>query len=271
MAKAFNILSRVFSKRFADWKKREMVGLSWLKEKRLKHDLSNHLKQYRLFGRPLFYVSSQDLLHGIKEIFIDECYKIDLRDKPYILDCGGNIGLSVLYLNRNFPTAEIVTFEPDKVNQAILEKNIQSFGLSNVSLRTEAVWIEDTEVNFAGEGSLGSSIHSAESSVTYKVQSISLSKFIDRQISLLKLDIEGAEYEVMKDIEPKLSLVDNIFLEYHSTFEERYKLVELLDIVQKAGFYFYLREVFNIYPTPFYRAERKTMYDIQLNIYCFRK
>lgn len=271
MNRAFGIVKAALNKRLSNWRKRRRIGLSWLVEKKLKHETSTEIKTFRMGRRRLYYISAQDLLHGLNEIFIDECYKIKLGSNPYIIDCGGNIGLSVLYFRSIYPQASIITFEPDRQNRLLLEKNVQSFGLSNVSIQPQAVWNENGTLQFAGEGGLASMISHLPDDHTYRVESIRLETFIDRRVDLLKLDIEGAEYEVVKDILPKLHLIDNIFIEYHSTFEERHKLVEMLDIVQKAGFLFYLREVFSIYPTPFCREGREGRYDIQVNIYCFRK
>ncbi|MBS1614977.1 MAG: FkbM family methyltransferase [Bacteroidetes bacterium] len=267
----FKIISSFLKRRHSRLQKRKRVGLSWFKEKKLKHDNSTHEKSYALFGKPLFYTVAPDLLHGIEEIFIDECYKISLSANPFILDCGGNIGLSTLYFSKLFPSAKIITFEPDRHNYALLEKNVRSYGLSNVELRQEAVWNEETTLQFEGDGSLGSSIARSQNDHTYDVPAVRLGTYLNRRVSLLKLDIEGAEYEVVKDIKDKLGMVDNIFLEYHSTFEDEYKLIELLTIIKDAGFQFYMREVFEVYPTPFFREVTNNRYDIQLNIYCFRQ
>ncbi len=89
-------------------------------------------RTHRLFGRDLSFLSSTELLHGLKEIFLDEIYKQNLPSKPYIIDCGANIGLSVIYMKRFFPGAEIIAFEPDEQNFKFLEENVRSFGFSGV-------------------------------------------------------------------------------------------------------------------------------------------
>ena len=71
-------------------------------------------------------------------------YKQELPPKPFIIDCGANIGLSVIYLKNLYPDAEIVAFEPDEQNFQLLQKNIASFGFKNVEARKEAVWTENT-------------------------------------------------------------------------------------------------------------------------------
>ena len=61
-----------------------------------------------------------------------------------------------------------------------------------------------------------------------------------------------------------------MFIEYHSKFEDEEKLIELLSIIRKAGFKFYIKEAMNIYTTPFSRTSTEHPYEIQLNIFCFR-
>jgi hypothetical protein len=55
-------------------------------------------------------------------------------------------------------------------------------------------------------------------------------------VDFLKMDIEGAEAEVLLDIESELHSVQNLFFEYHSTPGKQQVLGELLSVVTKAGF-----------------------------------
>jgi predicted O-methyltransferase YrrM len=48
-----------------------------------------------------------------------------LITKPLILDCGANVGVSVLYFKRLYPDAEIIAFEPDEDVFAILKQNYE--------------------------------------------------------------------------------------------------------------------------------------------------
>jgi hypothetical protein len=93
---------------------------------------------------------------------------------------------------------------------------------------------------------------------------------LNKEIDLLKIDIEGAEYEVIKDCKDKLKFIKNLFVEYHSTFEDQHKLVEILSIINDAGFNFYIKEANNVFPKPFIKNKINTPFDIQLNIFAFR-
>ncbi|MGI8600881.1 MAG: FkbM family methyltransferase [Chitinophagaceae bacterium] len=261
-------------KRFKNLKNQsyKKANLSWLKIKYLKHATPNRVRKFEYNGKKIFYHQPLELLHALNEIFIEEVYKQELPAKPYILDCGANIGLSIIYLKENHPDAEIIGFEPDRKNFELLQYNIDSFKLKNVILNNEAVWTADTELSFAGEGSMGSRIETSQTSNTVNVKAIRLKNYLNKKVDFLKIDIEGAEFEVIKDIKDELSLVENLFLEYHGRFDQNNELVEMLQIVSNAGFNFYIKEAASIYSHPFihYKLEQPRNYDVQLNIFCFK-
>src|SRR4029079_9278010 len=100
-------------------------------------------------------------------------------------------------------------------NFQLLEKNITSFGFSNIELRKEAIWTENTNITFSASGTLGSKIESTTNKYTTSVKATRLKDFLARPVEFLKLDIEGAEYSVLMDAAEKIRSAKNIFIEYH--------------------------------------------------------
>ncbi|HEX5654231.1 MAG TPA: FkbM family methyltransferase [Chitinophagaceae bacterium] len=250
----------------------QKAGLNWFKEKYLKHASSGAIRSYNYHQKKIYFINPSEFLHTLKEIFIHEIYKTALPPDAFIIDCGANIGLSTLYFKQLCPGAELIAFEPDDKNFALLEKNIRSFQLEKVQARKEAIWIEDTLLNFSGEGTMGSRIDNQNKTNTHTVKATRLYDLLDRPVDFLKIDIEGAEYAVVKDISPRLNLVKNLFLEYHGKFDQTGELNEIFAILQQAGFYYYIKEAAEIYPNPFLarKSTFKPDYDVQLNIFCFR-
>jgi FkbM family methyltransferase len=240
--------------------------------KYLKHIPPGKLHSHKLFGHVTWFVSGQEYLHGIKEIFVEEIYKQELSANAYILDCGANIGLSVIYLKKICPTATIIAFEPDKNNFELLQKNIASHGLQNVELKNEAVWKEETMLSFGSEGTMSSKIvFDKEAHRSTLTKAVRLKDYLNRKIDFLKIDIEGAEYQVLCDVSDNLSFVNNLFVEYHGMFGQVSELSELFDLFSKKGFRYYIKEATGVYETPFLREKKNSiLYDIQLNIFCFR-
>lgn len=246
--------------------------LNWWKVKYLKHASPGKKRAYKYDGRNIYYASPIELLHTLREIFVHEIYKAQLPQNAFIVDCGANIGLGVLYFKEHHPKAEILAFEPDESNYLLLAENVKSFELENVTIRKEAVWIADTELSFHSDGSMGAKIE-LNSATGKKVKAIRLKSALNRKIDFLKIDIEGAEYEVIKDLQDALINVDNMFLEYHGSFEQNSQLTELFNILTAAGFNYYIKEAANIYDNPFLAQaiNKRTDFDVQLNIFCFRK
>jgi FkbM family methyltransferase len=247
------------------------VNIGPAKKVYYKHLTTGRVRVHRMFGKDFSYINPTELLHGLKEIFIDEIYKQSLPPRPYIIDCGANIGLSVIYMKRLYPDAEIIAFEPDEKNFELLEKNIGSYGFKNVQARKEAVWIANTVLQFAGEGSMSSRIDSHPSQSSVQVKAFRLKDLLNRPIDFLKIDIEGAEFQVLNDIADQLYHVNNLFLEYHGTFSQNSELTLLFSIISEKGFSYYIKEATPLYDSPFVLSNKgNTMYDVQLNIFCFR-
>jgi FkbM family methyltransferase len=246
------------------------VNMNWFTLKYLKHAPANKLYNHKLLNYNTWFYDGSEYLHGLKEIFIEEVYKQNLPENAEVLDCGAHIGLSIIYIKQICPTAHIVAFEPDARNFNLLKKNLESRSLSGVELKEEAIWIKDTTLQFVSEGSMGSKIDTESKGGHQQVIATRLKKYLTKKIDFLKMDIEGAEYKVIKDIEDDLEKVANLFIEYHGSFSQNNELLEILDIVHRSGFHFYIKEAMSVYDHPFTAKRTTNQYDIQLNIFCSR-
>lgn len=207
-----------------------------------------------------------------KEIFADESYKF-LTDSsnPIIYDCGANIGVSCLYFNKNYPTAKIKAFEADPNIAKILVENINVNNIKNVEIIKKAVWNTNNGIDISLEGSDGASIYSTENLA--HVSSIRLKELIEKEakIDLIKMDIEGAEFEVLEDCKDSLNNVDNVFIEVHSFVKEKQNLSKIFNILEKNNFRYFVKPV-NDRHSPFINTKNKsnTQMDLQLNIYAYK-
>jgi len=247
------------------------VNINWFSNKYLKHLPANQLHSHKLFNHPTLFYDGHEYLHGIKEIFIEQVYKQNFPEDAIVIDCGANIGLSVIYVKHHCPSAKIIAFEPDNKNFELLNKNIQSHNLTNVELRKEAVWVEDTMISFKEEGTMGSKIEQSNDPGNLLVKAVRLKNLLQTKIDFLKLDIEGAEYQVLADIKDDLKNVNNLFVEYHGLFNQSGELIEIFNMLRDAGFNFYIKEATSVYDHPFLARRTKNIYDVQLNIFCFRE
>lgn len=250
------------------------TGISAKDRNRILHPKFITNNSVKIFNKYFRYSSATALLHSLDEIFLEEIYKFKTDSKtPYIIDCGANMGLSILYFKRLFPNAEIDAFEPDKNIYGILKKNTETyFPDQSVRVHEKAIWTKETELEFFSDGGLSGSmvVDFAETKVTTKIQTADLKKYLNRRVDFLKIDIEGAENEVIFDLKGHLSQVKNFFLEYHGIKNTKQNLGDILNLLTDEGFEYYIRVAGETLKFPFL-GEEPRVYNQQLNILCYRK
>lgn len=207
-----------------------------------------------------------------KEIFADENYKFKTDSaNPVIYDCGSNIGTSCLYFSKNYPTCRIIAYEADPNIVKILRENLERNQIKNVEVFDKAVWTSNDGIDISLEGADGASVYSLKN--LQKVPSIRLKDHIEKEIKIdmLKIDIEGAEYDVLKDCCNSLNNIENIFIEYHSFTESVQKLSEILNILEENNFRYFIKPV-NDRKSPLINRKNKSnpSIDLQLNIYGYK-
>jgi FkbM family methyltransferase len=174
------------------------------------------------FDVNFYNYDEQVLVFG--EVFIEECYYfVSKKPDPFILDCGGNIGLGTLYFKALYPQATILVFEPDPCNFATLQKNIEMNHLANVTAFNVAVSNKQGVCSFRIDYKGATSGHvlsdNAQDKNQITVKRDLLSAYINKKpVDLLKLDVEGSEGEVFEDLEKTRSFpyIREMFVEFHS-------------------------------------------------------
>ena len=202
---------------------------------------------------------------------VDRCYDFKTNEtQPVIYDCGANVGLASLFFATQFPSAKIKAFEADKNISLLTQKNLARNRVSNVEVINKAVWINEEQLNFGSEGADGGSLMNSEGN-TQLVQAFRFRDLIEKEnrIDMLKMDIEGAETDVILDCENSLHHVQNMFLEYHSYTASQQKLSDILGIFEKNGLRYLIENVHKPKLPFLNKDEGKTM-DMQLNIYAYR-
>ena len=160
--------------------------------------------------------------YAFTDIFINNDYWFKTNNEsPFIIDCGSNIGLSVLYFKALYPKAKIIGFEPDYDAYKCLETNVKQNNLSDVLTHNKALALTESTLKLSYDENRPGSITSTTediTSVSYReVPAVKLSTYIDEPVDFLKMDIEGAENSVFEELHQsgKLKLIKHIILEYH--------------------------------------------------------
>jgi len=222
--------------------------------------------------REIQIVDSVSFLSTYRELFENEIYKFVTQSSvPYIIDCGANIGLSVIYFKKLYPNAEIIAFEPDGDVFDVLEYNIKAFNFSNVKLVKKGIWNKEGVLRFYAEGADGGRIAlDSDKENIIEIETVGLRTFLERPVDFLKIDIEGAETDVLEDCKDLLKNVSKLFVEYHSFSRRSQTLDKILKIMSESGFRYHIQSVGAFLPQPFCEQGLDTDMDMQLNIFAFR-
>ena len=138
-----------------------------------------------------------------------------------VIDAGGYIGTAAIKLARAFPHARIVTIEPSSANLAILRRNVAGFANIEVMHAALAAQPGPVVLKDTGHDHWGFSIvdHAGHHKPLESIGALSLAdvleKYAAETVALLKLDIEGAEGEVLAAAADWLARVDIVVAELH--------------------------------------------------------
>ncbi len=248
-------------------------NISWIKEKILKHQDDIHEKKISLNHFTLHYIRPYEVLHTYTEIFVNEIYKFKSnKDVPVVIDCGANIGMSVIYFKYLYPRSKLIAFEPDPEIYDLLKKNVDNNNLKDVELHKTAVWIEEGIIDFNANASEASHISENTTSNGIQVKTERLANYLVpfEIVDFLKVDIEGAEWKVMMDCAPHLHKIENMFVEYHGKVNETNKLANLIELIHSNGFDTYIKNAADTLKHPFINKTTNTAYDVQLNLFCYK-
>lgn len=140
---------------------------------------------------------------GLSEVYEAETWKhliSQLRPGDTVADVGANLGLYTVAIAKRVGSAgRVIAFEPDSQNFAALMRHVQLNGVSDrVKLMPMAVGERDTLIDFDARGDSESRISSSKRDGTRRVQCVSLDTvFAQESLDILKIDVEGYEYQVM--------------------------------------------------------------------------
>jgi FkbM family methyltransferase len=144
-----------------------------------------------------------------------------IEDPLLILDLGANIGLTMADLAARYPAARVVGVELDDVNAALARRNTAAFGERCQVIRA-AVWPEDGEVFYLPwpGGTSGYRAHRSAPEGAEAVPAVSLRTLVEDHgdIDYLKVDIEGAERELLCERTGWASHVRSLKVEVHQPY-----------------------------------------------------
>ena len=147
-------------------------------------------------------------LYIYKEIFVDGCYDLTFdRAAPFVVDIGANSGLFALRLKQLYPSAKIACYEPFPPNFAQLENTIAVNSLDEVTPLQKAVGARPGQAKlFIHKRNMGGHSFYADEALNtdhIDVEVVDLPSILSglrQDVDLLKLDCEGAEFDILMNL-----------------------------------------------------------------------
>jgi len=184
------------------------------------YTLTSNTLNYPVYVRP----GTSDL-SVFDQIFVAREYHCldSVEDAQFIIDCGANVGYSSAYFLSRYPKCSVVAIEPDPDNYAMLIKNLLPYRYRCRAFQA-AVWPHIEKLRFEQPlhrgGEWARSVRPAQDSSDASIETMSMQMLIDkghkRRVSILKIDIEGAELWLFDASTEWLDVVDNIVIELHN-------------------------------------------------------
>jgi len=186
----------VARKLFHNWYLYPLVYFNLIKQSHVVFETRNGLKI-------MLRVNSTDLM-AFTHVWLIQEYSapgFELHDDDIILDIGAHIGLFSLFASQFCKNGKIFCFEPIKENYEQLMNNIKINDIKNIVPFNNAVSSKTGKIKiYLNEDESGHSMFLKNSNYV-EVDSISIIDIFEKNIiekcNFLKLDCEGAEYEIV--------------------------------------------------------------------------
>lgn len=196
--------------------------------------MTNSLKEIRILDERIkFYDHKKsNSVYWIHEELNEEYHlnELTINDNDVIIDIGAHVGVVSTYISKVNPNCKIYSFEPTHNTFHCLSKNIQLNNVNNVKIFNNAITSDGRDVimNMPIGNTGGSSfVYEEPVGLYYKnvIKSLPINHVISEilktentdKIKLLKIDCEGAEYDIIKSITPELfTKIEYLIGEFHT-------------------------------------------------------
>jgi FkbM family methyltransferase len=223
----------------------ERIDLNLLQLKNLGFWSAVKFKFYRFFQRfnalhqsQSFYLTSKYAKHPLAfrpkttdlnvfhQIFIEREYALldSIQNVGLIIDCGANVGYSSAYFLTHFPESTLIAVEPGASNFTTMKKNLDPYG-DRVKVIHSGIWshnanLKISETPFRDCREWAIQVRECYPDETPDFQAKDIFTLLEEsgndRVSILKIDIEGAEAVVFRsNYSSWLERVDNIVIELH--------------------------------------------------------
>jgi len=140
-----------------------------------------------------------------------------LSDNPIIIDIGANIGDFSIQIASLYPNSTVYAVEPIKSTFLMLNFHVNLNSKSNIFLNQLAIGSSTEQISMGSSHATSSKFFKSVDVETVNQETL-VKFFHENKIArcdLMKLDCEGAEWEIIMGSDDVIKLVDRIVMEYH--------------------------------------------------------
>ena len=195
-------------------------------------------KKFFLYLNENDYGTSRDIYIFQKREILSANYFIKfVEEEDIMLDIGSHIGMYTI-LAMSSGCKKIYAFEPIEDNFNILLKNIEMYKkLYNVDVFTFKCAIANHDGYTRMNSPKQTNLSRISNDGNVIVKCVSFGRIIKKfRPTLVKMDIEGYEYDLIVNNVKELTLVDKIFMEFHPHLLKENEVVSVLLKLKNCGF-----------------------------------
>jgi FkbM family methyltransferase len=226
---------------FIDANTLEIVGMFGLNGE-IDYDNIPHSSYIKSIVPSLDYNGKKDMHYILNEIFYQKVYNNDfvcVAENDIVFDIGFNYGFFTLDA-LTYKPKKIIGFEPNPNLVKLFNRlHIDSVELHQSAVSNKAGSTIFYENNFSGKSSIHSDVNADTKLDSYNVNICSFNDMAEQYdvIDYLKVDCEGAEYEIFESIPNEFltNRIRKIALEFHHNIND-IKVVNLISKIKQCGF-----------------------------------
>jgi FkbM family methyltransferase len=213
------------------------------------------MQNMKFRGYKLFYTNRAAAESMVRQIDDFPSFFTPTGERPLIIDCGANIGVSMLEWKTRWPHAEVLCFEPDPFAFKALQKNVDANDIPGVKCVNAA--LADCDGTTILYGDISSSGDARGNSIDPAWADRGDQAKTTVSCKRLSAYLEGAEQRVITEIADHLPRVQAMYVEVHETDESRaYNSSEQIEqILKTAGFTIEAQSRYAEHALPAYLAD----------------
>lgn len=152
----------------------------------------------------------------------------EMPDPALVLDLGANIGLTAVSYANLWPGAQVWMVEPNAENMELARKN------ARICIPIQMAVAKDSGYRYLREEGLTASSYTLgeDGREVYAIGIDHLIEFLGGEIDFCKMDVEGAEWEIL---ERPLTGIKHLLVEFHGEQPYDVLLKRGLDLLRSMG------------------------------------